>query len=203
MRTHTFAVPVAALFATTFAAAQSHVDRAFTATGASCDQVQWSEEALEQYPNIASACQEVMERNGKYYVKFNGTVRSVQDRGRKLTVDFKGGDQLTLTPPENLSLTINGRPTSVRELERGDLLTFYVPQDQLSVHFSEESAVAQTDQAEMAPAAAPQRTRVAQAEPEEDYELPATAGFLPLIGLGGLALTGLALLLTVRRKVTS
>src|SRR5690606_32479604 len=57
--------------------AQRDVDAAFTATGESCDEVTWSEEALEQYPNIASACREVMERDGEYFVRFEGEVRRV------------------------------------------------------------------------------------------------------------------------------
>src|SRR5690606_6210368 len=61
-----------ALMLSTNAFAQRNVDAAFTATGESCEEVTWSEEALERYPNIASACQEVMERDGDYYVRFEG-----------------------------------------------------------------------------------------------------------------------------------
>ena len=92
--------------------AQTSVDRAFSATGASCDQVTWSEEALEQYPRIASACREVTERDGKYFVRFEGEVERVRDRGRSITVDFREGDRLTLSPPENLAIYMAGQRTS-------------------------------------------------------------------------------------------
>ncbi|HEX6261098.1 MAG TPA: hypothetical protein VFZ51_10625, partial [Woeseiaceae bacterium] len=92
-----------ALASSAAVSAQASIDRPFTATGGSCDQVTWSEEALEMYPQIASACQEVMERDGKYFVRFEGEVERVRDRGRKITVDFRQGDRLTLSPPENLS----------------------------------------------------------------------------------------------------
>ena len=108
---------------------------AFTATGASCGEVTWSEEALEQYPSIASACQEVMERDGEYYVRFEGEVRRVSNRGGRVTIAFEEGDTLTLTPPENLNLTIDGRQRAPRDLRPGDELSFYVPENQLTATF--------------------------------------------------------------------
>ncbi len=82
----TILVGAITIAATATAFAQSRVDRAFTATGTSCDQVEWSQEALEDYPQIASACQEVLERNGRYFVLFEGEVERVADRGRQITV---------------------------------------------------------------------------------------------------------------------
>jgi len=120
------AVTAAMSLIVSVAAAQSHVDRAFTTTEAKCEGITWSREALDQYPNIASACQDVMERDGRYYVKFSGTVRRVTG-DRAVTVNFKDGSTLELTPPENMSLYIDGRPRTVRSLRRGDELTFYVP----------------------------------------------------------------------------
>src|SRR5690606_31107912 len=115
--------------------AQERPGAAFTTTGTRCSDVQWSPEALAQYPRIATACREVMQRDGKYYVRFEGEVQRVADRGQQLTIDFRDGDRLTVTPPENLSVTIDGRPTAARDLRPGDELTFYVPQDQLAVSF--------------------------------------------------------------------
>lgn len=198
---------IATLVAVSFSAAasgqQSRVDRAFTATGESCDQVTWSEEALQKYPNIASACQEVMERDGKYYVKFTGNVRRVQDRGRSITVDFKGGDQLALTPPENMTLYVDGQRRQPSALRRGDELTFYVPQEMLAEEPS--AATAQVVGVTVIPLT---RIRVAEATEtqtsEEDTaagaELPQTAGLLPLIGLSGLLLTAFGAGLTLYRR---
>lgn len=181
-------------------AQQSRVDRAFTAAGESCDQVNWSPEALSRYPNIASACQEVMERDGRYYVKFSGEVRRVADRGRSITVDFKGGDQLELTPPENMSLYINGRPRQPSALRRGDELTFYVPQDQLA---ADPAKAVQVVGVTVIPLTS---MRVAQAQPPAEEtgsagaELPQTASPLPLIGLGGLILVAAGGFVTLRRR---
>jgi hypothetical protein len=177
------------------ATAQSDVDRAFTATAASCDQITWSRDALAKYPNIASACQDVMQRDGRFYVKFSGRVERVA--GENVTVNFRDGSELTLTPPENMSLYIDGRERTVRSLRRGDELTFYVPQ---------ENVVAQPQVVGITviPLA---RVRVAQATPRETATaesegpaLPKTASALPLIGLSGLVLTVLGLLPARRRR---
>jgi uncharacterized protein (AIM24 family) len=41
----------------------------------------------------------VEERNGKTYVKFSGNVDRNVNKGEQLVVDFKGGGQVTLSPP--------------------------------------------------------------------------------------------------------
>ncbi len=189
-----------ALAASAGALAQGRVDRAFSATGTDCSDVTWSEEALEQYPNIARACRDVLERDGRYYVQFEGTVRRVGNLGQRITVDFRDGDTLTLTPPENMTLLINDRQTRVRDLRPGDRLTFYVPQDQLAASFfagapetSEEQTVPITPDEEERPLAA-------AAQPDRD-RLPRTAGPLPLIGAAGFGLLALGAGLTALRRL--
>jgi hypothetical protein len=187
-----------ALAASTAVCAQSRIDRAFDATGTSCDQVTWSEEALESYPRIESACREVMERDGKYFVRFEGEVQSVADRGREITIDFRDGDRLTLTPPENLSIYINGRPTAPRNLRPGDQLNFYIPQDQLTAtFFAGETETAPAQDVPMSPA--PEERFAAATQPERT--LPGTASVLPLLGFLGLLLVALGAALSLRRWI--
>ena len=112
---------------------QGATDEAFNATGTTCGSVTWSQASLQKYPTIATACQEVLQRDGKSYVRFAGEVVRVADGGRQLTIDFEGGGVFTVSPPENMSVTINDRRTRVRDLERGDQLNFYIPQDRLAV----------------------------------------------------------------------
>jgi hypothetical protein len=183
------------------AGAQSSVDRAFTATDSKCEAITWSQEALEKYPKISEACQEVMERDGKYYVKFSGTVRRVS--GQDVTVNFKNGsDALTLTTPENMSIYVDGRARSVSSLRRGDELTFYVPQD--AVAAPPAPAVVGVTVIPIT------RLRVAQATPapaaqepaDNAPQMPRTASLLPLLGLSGLVLmiAGIAPALLRRRR---
>lgn len=189
-----------ALTASATAFAQGRRDAAFTATGTMCSDVTWSEQTLAQYPRIASACRDVLQRDGKYYVRFEGEVVSVADRGQQLTIDFRDGDRLTLTPPENLSLTINNRPTLVRDLRPGDALRFYVPQDQLAATFfagQPETSPVQT--VPIAPAA--REPLVAQNQPTPARALPRTAGWLPMTGAAGLILALFGAVLTLRRRM--
>ncbi len=193
--------PIIALVASAAALPQSAVDRAFTATGTECNQITWSEASLAKYPRIASACQGVMERDGKYYVKFSGEVRQVADRGRRLTVDFKDGSRMEVQPPENTSVYLNGRARRADSLRRGDELTFYVPQDMLA----ENAVVIPPPQAVAMTIIPITRVRVAQAAPAETEtaQLPETAGVLPLLGLLGLSLAGAGAMLTMRRLLNA
>lgn len=193
---------VVALLASAASLAQTSVDRAFTATGTNCADVDWSRQALEQYPKIASACQSVVERDGKYHVKFSGEVRRVADRGRSLTVDFQGGDQVTLSPPEDMTVYMDGKNTPVRNLRPGDVLNFYVPQDRLVVQFAESDPMKVSAPITIAPAG-PERVALVPGATmgEASGELPRTASSLPLLGLAGLLLMALGATLTARRRV--
>ena len=189
-----------ALAASATASAQSRRDAAFTATGTMCSDVTWSEQARAAYPRIASACRDVLQRDGKYYVRFEGEVVRVADRGQQLTIDFRDGDRLVLTPPENLSITINNRPTPARDLRPGDELRFYIPQDQLAATFfagQPETSPVQT--VPIAPAA-PEPV-VAQNQSTPTRTLPRTASLLPMTGAAGLILALFGAVLTVRRRM--
>lgn len=191
-----------ALGASAAGVAQTAADTAFTATGTSCSDVSWSKAVLAQYPRIAEACQGVVQRDGKYYVKFSGDVREVADRGRSLTVDFKNGERVTLSPPDEMSVDVNGKEIAVGDLRRGDRLNFYVPQSRLAVQFPEGD-----------PLRVSVPIRVARAEPERaglvpgatmsssERELPKTASVVPAIGLCGLLLTALGATLTGSRRL--
>jgi hypothetical protein len=182
--------------ATSVASAQTSVDRSFKAVSKSCDGVQWSQEALAKYPTIASACQGVEERDGKTYVKFTGEVERVIDGGKQVAVKFKDGGVMTLSPPPETALYVEGKKTKVANLRRGDDLNFHIAEDRFAAQFENEEAPTQ-------PVVAPV---VAQAAVEEDDSeqmaatLPATAGALPLLALGGFLTLGLGGLLTAYRR---
>lgn len=193
-----FLTAVVALGSTAALAAQDRIERTFSATGASCDQITWSEEALAAYPNIADACKEVVERDGQYFVRFDGTVERTANRGQEVTVDFEGGSSMTLTPPENLSLYMNGRRSSVSTLRRGDQLTFFVPEDRLAAHFYEPEAP--SAQVQIVPVRVT-TLKLAAAQPGSQQDtLPSTASMLPVLGIAGLILTLIGAGLTTRRR---
>jgi hypothetical protein len=172
-----FGISCACLLAgATLANAQTSVDRSFTATSDNCSGIQWSEAALERYPNIAAACQGVEERNGKKYVKFEGKLKSNQG-GERIVVDFKDAGEMTLTPPPETTVYMDGRSTPVARLKRGDELNFYIAEDRLAAQFPETES--QTTRFVVVPLAE-------EEEPEQmAAALPATASWLPMLAISG------------------
>lgn len=189
MKTRVLVACIAAVFAMSLAVAQTKVDRSFTSVDKDCSGVNWSQDALTAYPKIASACQGIQERDGKTYVKFAGKVEHNYNHGEKVAIKFKDGDNLTLAPPANMQLYVDGKLKTARDLSRGDELSFYVPEDQLVQTF------AATMSATTQPAgqsAAPERLA---------RELPSTASYLPLLAVGGLLLILAAAGFSVRRTM--
>jgi hypothetical protein len=188
-------VAAAALAAAAGVYAQTSVDRSFTANGENCTQITWSPEMLAKHPKIASACQEVMQKDGKSYVKFEGEVKKVAKNGTEVVMDMKGGDTLTLNPQPGRQVVVGGRKVSVKSLSPGDKLTFYVPEDRLV------AAVMETPTApiEEIPIAPPVVEQVAMTT--TDYSMPHTASSWPLVALGGLLALGFAGVLRARRTL--
>ncbi len=146
---------------------QGGADRPFTATGNTCGTVTWSQDALQKYPTIGAACQGVLQRDGKAYVKFTGEVVTVADGGRKLTIDFKGGGVFTVSAPENLNVSINKQRTRARDLRRGDQLSFYIPQDRLAVDvFDGDAATAAVQELPIEPTPPPPEPVAAATAPQ-------------------------------------
>ncbi len=181
---------------TSLASAQTSVDRSFNSVANNCQDIQWSDKARQMYPTIAAACQSVEERGGKKYVKFQGTVGRVVDSGRQLVVDFKGGGEITLTPPPETTFYVDGRRTKVTQLQRGDALNFYIAEDRLAAQFPEN---AETEIVNSRFVVVP---IVIPEVPGEQLAatLPATASSLPLLGLGGFAFLSLGAMLRYRRR---
>src|SRR4051812_21091366 len=117
--------------------ANTTVDRSFTATSDDCSSVQWSQEAMQKYPTIASACQAVQERDGKRFVRFEGKLKR-NDSGKRLTIDFKNGGEVAVTPPPETSLYVDGKLTPVKQLQKGQDLNFYIAEDRLAAQFPQE-----------------------------------------------------------------
>lgn len=183
-------------FCASMALAQNAIDRSFTTTSKDCSGVQWSKEALATYPNLKAACQAVEERDGRTFVRFQGTVERNNNRGQELDVRIKGGDTVSLTPPEGMSIYMNDRKTPVSQLRRGDELNFYIPEDRFAANFAEDDAPT----AKLVTVPVVFRETVME-EPAERTAaaLPATASNRGLALLGAFGMFGLALAVTLLR----
>jgi LPXTG-motif cell wall-anchored protein len=195
MRVTTCMAGALLLVAAGVASGQTRTDRSFTAVSKSCEGIQWSQTTLARNPKIGSACQSVEERDGKTYVKFQGTVQR-NDRGKELEIRVKNGDTITVNPPDNMVVWINDKKTPVRQLSRGDELNFYVPEDQFTAQFAQEQ---QPTPAQYV--AVPIVYRETTYEPERTAaNLPSTASNNMLVMLIGGVFAAFGMLLTVRRR---
>jgi hypothetical protein len=114
------------------------------------------------------------------------------NRGQQLVVNFKDGGEVTLSPPPETSLYVNGKKTAVKDLERGSELKFYIAEDRLAAQFPETET--QSARLIIVPIV------VHHEEREQLASLPSTAGPLPLVALSGLLSLGLGALLTYFRR---
>jgi hypothetical protein len=174
--------------------AQSSVDRSFTANGQNCLEINWSAEMLAKHPKIASACQEVLQRDGKTYVKFEGEIKKVAKQGTEVVMAMKGGDTITLNPQPGRTVYVGGKKTPVKSLRPGDTLTFYIVEDRVAAQIM-ETPTAPVEEVAIVPDPAPVE-QVAM-----NSEMPRTASSWPLIALFGVLAIGLAGVLRARRAL--
>jgi hypothetical protein len=190
---------IAAAFALAAAAGvnaqTSSVDKAFTANGTNCLEIVWSQETLARAPKIGSACQEVLQKDGKTYVRFDGEVKKVSKGGTEVVMAMKGGNTITLNPPEGRMVYVGGKKVPVKSLRPGDTLVFYIPEDRLVANVMETP----TAPVEEIPIAEPTTEQVAMTT--TDYDMPKTASSWPMLALYGVLALGLALTLRARRFV--
>jgi LPXTG-motif cell wall-anchored protein len=171
MRVRTSVALVLSLACAGTAVAQTKVDKSFTATSKDCSGIQWSEQAVQMYPTIASACQGVEVRDGVTYVKFEGTVQKNVDNGKQLVVRFKDGGDMTLTPGPHVTVYIDNKVTPVSKLSRGDELNFHVREDRFAAQFPQDASP--TPQYVAVPIV--YRETSSTYEPEQTAALPSTA----------------------------
>jgi hypothetical protein len=179
------------------ALAQTDVDKTFTTTADNCASVNWSAATLQKYPNISKMCKSVEHRNGKTYVKFEGTVTKNTNRGEQLTVDFHNGNTITLTPPPETSLYLDGKKTPVSQLQRGQDLTFYVAEDRFVAQVPKETP----NEYEAVPIVVP----VGFHEPAQPRyavrtKLPSTASNFGIAALTGTLSLALGVIMTMQRR---
>jgi hypothetical protein len=101
-------------------------------TSSSCiSNFTFSQEFLAKYPNAGGACHEVKVENGQKWARFDAEVFAVN--GRRVTANFvdrydRNVGQITFEAPSNARVDVNGRRTRYSDLQRGDRLSFWVPE---------------------------------------------------------------------------
>jgi hypothetical protein len=158
----------------------------------SCGQVEigWNPALIDQYPDIPSACHEVVTSQGVKFARFeadfvrvnnDGSVTSafVDPRGRKV-------GQYTLIPGPTQQVTLSGRRYPFSALRPGQRINLYVPEGAYGL--ASEPVASPTYIGEIAayePVPVEQPVEVARVEPAPT-RLPQTAGLTPWITTAGL-----------------
>ena len=101
------------------------------AKSASCYELRYSAEMLERYPMAPAICEEVVEVGGKKFARMDATV--MERDGDVVTVGFKNvfGTKvmdLSIQPAPDSTLTINGKEIPWSKVQRGDQISFYLPE---------------------------------------------------------------------------
>jgi hypothetical protein len=165
-----------------------------------CERVEFSDEVMARFPNIRSACLDVITKGDQQYAVVKADL--VRATSRRMTVrvkrnDGSSSDPIGINVKPNERFNVNGKPTPVDQVAIGQELTAYIhvtdpgialaPAEEVEV--VEFTPVAATPE----PAPAPEPAAVASAT-----EMPRTATPLPLLAAIGALLfalgTGIAIL---------
>jgi hypothetical protein len=105
-----------------------------------CDNVNWSKEVLEAFPNAQRGCQRVVARGDVVYAQYKAEVVAKDKEG--ITIYMKDRDGRNMTKVK-LALSddivkINDKDTKLRDVEKGTTLRFYMPHNRWGLFASTE-----------------------------------------------------------------
>jgi len=164
-------------------------------TDLTCADIDFDNAMTSRFPRIGEACLDVVEVDGERFAKMS--VEVVRTGNNRATFKFKLPDG-TYGPTQSTEMdpswraNINGRDYRVRDLARGQELNIYVPSDRWEAHVATNTT---GYFAVYYPVAMEEDTGSSMAA------LPATASYMPMVGLlGGTALFGAFLVRVFRRR---
>ncbi len=176
----------------------------------SCTEVDWHQNMLRDYPWVANGCHEAIVIDGQKWARFEGVFEQL-NRDGTITSNFRNDrgrslGEVQLMPGPDQRVLLDGRPTRFSDLRRGQVLNFYAPEGMYA--FTTEPGAPATEQVQIVRVEEPRRDaqparELARAEPARTTRpatLPATAGPLPILALGGLLSLLGGITLTVRRR---
>lgn len=161
-----------------------------------CERVEFSAEVLARFPNIRSACLDVITKGDQTYAVVKADL--VRATARHMTIrvkrpDGSHSDPIGVNVAPNERLNVGGKPTAIQDVAIGQELTAYisVTDPGIALEPAEESEVIAFTPVPVAPAvaAAPAAAAVPAAMPKTGTNLPflGSIGFLLLAIGAGLA----------------
>jgi hypothetical protein len=101
-----------------------------------CSQFKFSPAILEKYPSAPAACLGGVMYNGQKYAKYNGRVfLPMTDRITLEILDPQGNVATTFSykPAPTQVVMVNGNPEQYKDLRKGEIITFWIPESRLDV----------------------------------------------------------------------
>ena len=152
-----------------------------------CQNAKFSSSVMERFPRVREACLDVLDKDSQYYAVFKAKLVRVSSSNVRIEPKLPDGSyaevrQVKVSPKRRV--LVDGRPVGFEELALGQELTVYIEVQAPMVVFP--------------PA---EKTDAWQPEPLEEVpppaapKMPSTAGPVPWIGVGALALLCLAAVL--------
>ena len=115
----------------TFAASTAFAGSLQSTSVGKCADVKWKPEAVQKYPDIAKSCIDVVERDGKKYVKLAGKV--TRKGNDSVTVMLDGSkSSMTWKPASGELVSIEGQDIPAMDVVVEQKLRFYMPLDQVA-----------------------------------------------------------------------
>ena len=158
-----------------------------TPSALTCEDFRPTPEALERFPNLKGACEDIVERDGELFAKFTAVVR--RTRGNQVTLYLPATDRtVTLRPDSSARVLLPSyRKIRPRDLRRDQEIRIYLAASEFAKPDVEEVVlVTETDM-------------LIEVEIEETPALPTTASIWPNVAAAGLFLLGIGFLLRRRR----
>jgi hypothetical protein len=101
-----------------------------------CSELVWSAQMLAANPDIENACLGVYRKGSNFYAKVTIEVTAI--RGNRLTFktihkNGSPGGTRSIVVDKNWRATIDGRPYRANQLETGQQLSVYIPEDRFAL----------------------------------------------------------------------
>jgi hypothetical protein len=111
---------------------------AFNPDAQACAEIVWREDILSKYPKVDLACDDVVERGGKRYVKFRAEVIEQTKDGIKLQFPRTGYVTDLKIADKSKEIYVGDKARRLSSLKKGDDIRVYVPSDRFVVSFLDE-----------------------------------------------------------------
>lgn len=141
-------------------------------TTVTCEDLNWSAEVLARNPDIGQTCRAVYEKDGRLFAQV--PIEVIRTRGNTMTfrtlhTDGTRGESRSVTMDPSFRAQIGGRSYRVSDLNRGQQLNVYLPEDRFALIMEDEDGPDAADAVDI----------------EDATVMPTTASPLFLIGLAG------------------